>query len=109
MSNSKSSIGLNIRGLIGGSGQLNTIPLRVEAETATYIPHRTNYDFTISDPSILNTVSADSVVIELTDYSSNVYDSYYDPAKKGDTYQSYRLDSNWYIDDVDMIDDIVVS
>ena len=107
MKKSNKSLGLSIRGLDGGSGQLNSIPMRVQAETATYIPHRTNWDFTSYQPSINNNNINNKVNIRLNDYSSNYYDYYYN-LNQGLNYQSYDVESTWYINDIDMEDDIAV-
>lgn len=107
MKKSNKSLGLSIRGLPSGSGQLNTIPLRVQAETATYIPHKTNWDFTSYQPAINNRDVSNNVTINLSDYSSNYYDYYY-ALNQGLNYQSYDIQSTWYINDIDMEDDIAV-
>ena len=65
MKKSNKSLGLSIRGLDSGSGQLNTIPLRVQAETASYIPHKTNWDFTSYQPAINNKDVSNNVSIKL--------------------------------------------
>jgi hypothetical protein len=100
-------LGLNIRGLDVRSGILSTMPLRVQAENATYIPHKNNTDFTISSPALINYTPSGIANIILNDFSSNKYDSFFS-SNQGKNSNQYELECSWYINDIDIEDDIAI-
>lgn len=103
----KNSITLSILGQTGiATGLLSTAPLMVQAENSFYIPHQTSWDVALSDPAVLNSAAIDKVEITLTDYSFNKYDYFFDGNK--DISHKYIEETSWYIDDIDMTDDIAV-
>lgn len=100
-------LGLNIRGLDVRSGILSTMPLRVQAENATYIPHKNNTDFTVSSPALINYTPSGIANIILNDFSSNKYDSFFS-SNQGKNSNEYELECSWYINDIDIEDDIAI-
>lgn len=104
--NKTKGLNLNILGT-NGSGQFGVIPLRVQADNGTYLPHETSWNSTISDNILINVTQSNNVSINFRDYSSNYYDYFYS-LNRGQNYMSYNLDSSWYVDMVDSLDDIAV-
>lgn len=83
------------------------LPLYVNAVSAPYVPHKLNWDYSLSAPTVVDTASTGFLEFDLSDYSSNIYDYYHD-VNKGTDAVSYNLQSKWYINDVDMVDDIAM-
>jgi len=106
MINKTTGLNLSIFGSTG-SGQFGIVPLRVQADNATYLPHETNWNSTISDTILIDSTQSNNVSINLRDYSSNYYDYFYS-LNRGQNYMSYNLDSSWYVDMVDSLDDIAI-
>jgi hypothetical protein len=108
MKKKTSSISLNILGQTGiATGQITSAPLMIQAENSFYIPHKNSWDVTLSDPAVLTSIASDKMTVSLTDYSFNKYDYFFDGKNKSISH-NYTEESSWYIDDIDMIDDIAV-
>jgi hypothetical protein len=83
------------------------LPLYVNAVSAPYVPHKLNWDYSLSAPTVFDIASTGYLEFDLLDYSSNIYDYYHDVVKGTDAV-NYNLQSKWYINDVDMVDDIAM-
>jgi hypothetical protein len=83
------------------------LPLYVNAVSAPYVPHKLNWDYSLSKSTAIDTPSTGFLEFDLLDYSSNIYDYYHD-VNKGTDAVNYNLQSKWYINDVDMVDDIAM-
>ena len=83
------------------------LPLYVNAVSAPYVPHKLNWDYSLSAPTVFDIASTGFLDFNLLDYSSNIYDYYHDVLKGTDAV-NYNLQSKWYINDVDMVDDIAM-
>jgi hypothetical protein len=106
MNNNNQGLNLNIFSS-NGSGQFGHVPLRVQADNSNYIPHETAWDTSIYGPDLINSSTLNELSINLTDFSVNKYDYHYGN-NNGKNYINYDLQSNWYVDMIDMKDDIAV-
>ena len=95
---------LNMYGYDIVSGFFSTIPLKVQSDNSPYIKHETNWDTALSDPSVVNTSATGIFRFGITDYSKHAFDLSSNPP----SIDTYEYDFDWFIDDVDMVDDIVV-
>ena len=106
MSSMSKGLSLNI---FGGSGLFNTTSLVIKSENGSSIPHKTNWDTSLSGPFVTNSTDAKNFELKLSDYSKNIHDSYYNYGINDGNYLQYNYDINWYANDIDMDDDIAVA
>jgi len=106
MSSKSKGLGLNI---FGGSGFFNTTSLIIQSENGSSIPHRTNWDTSLSGPFVTNATDTKNLKLKLKDYSKNKYDSYYNYGIDDGNYVEYNYDVSWYTNDIDMDDDIAIT
>jgi len=106
MANKTQGLGLNI---FGGSGFFNTTSLIIQSENGSSIPHKTNWDTSLSGPFVTNATDTKNIELKFTDYSKNKYDSYYNYGINDGNYVEYNYDVSWYTNDIDMDDDIAVT
>ena len=106
MSSMSKGLSLNI---FGGSGLFNTTSLIIQSENGSSIPHKTNWDSTLSGPFVTNSTDAKNFELKLSDYSKNIHDSYYNYGINDGNYLQYNYDINWYANDIDMDDDVAVT
>jgi hypothetical protein len=90
-----------------GVGQFGIIPLRVQADNGTYIPHETTWDASLYGPDLINSVVPNQLNVNIADFSVNKYDYHYG-INNGKNYINYDIQSNWYVDNIDISDDIAV-
>lgn len=102
----KKTTGLNLS-IFGstGSGQFGVVPLRVQADNATYLPHETTWNVSAYGPDLINSVTPNQLNINFNDYSANTYDYHYG-YNNGKNCVNYNLLASWYVDMVDITDDI---
>lgn len=106
MSSKSRGLGLNI---FGGSGFFNTTSLIIQSENGSSIPHKTNWDTSLSGPFVTNSTDIKNFELKMKDYSKSQYDSYYNYGINDGNYLQYNYDMNWYVNDIDMEDDIAVA
>ena len=111
---SNNNIGLSIKGFdngfitgVYGGDHFGGRSLYINSENSPTIKHETSWELAKSDPIILNKYQKNSFLFQGKDFSSNRYDYYYEP-NGGKNYISYDLETSWYINDIDMSEDVAV-